>query len=67
MILSDAAAVLILGLAAITGTLLGLGWNLRWDRVLARLRRRLARPLRNVAANARQQEAPELALREGTR
>lgn len=67
MVVSDAAALMILGLAATAASLLVLGWDLRWDRTLARVQARLA-PARPAAlAAAPRREAPELALGEGAR
>lgn len=69
MVVSDAAALVIFGLAATAGVLLGLGSHLRWDRVLERLHGRLLRPVRPapVAPDASRREAPDLALGEGAR
>jgi len=67
MVVSDAAALVILGLAATAASFLVLGWNLRWDRTLARLQARFARPRRAPVADASRREAPELALGEGAR
>lgn len=67
MVVSDAAAIVILALAGATGTLLVLGSNLRWDRARARLRERLraARPRFAARADALRRGAPEAGLREG--
>jgi hypothetical protein len=69
MVVSDAAALVIFGLAATAGSFLVLGWNLRWDSTLARVQARLASQRRAPAAgaDAPRREAPELALGEGAR
>jgi len=67
MVVSDAAAIVILGLAGTTGTFLALGWNLRWDRVLARWRERTAIPRPAIPPDASRREAPAGALGEAAR